>query len=464
MNKQQLLTIIQDAEKSKLTSLSLCGKDIKELPAEIGELTHLEQLDVSENKLVTLPSTIANLKNLRFLNLEDNHITKIPAEIGKLIQLEEVEVCRNKLSTLPKEFGKLHNLKRLSLRGNCFQQFPIALKQLTKLSELDLSENGLKSVLPEIGNLKRLTQLELAENQLTSLPNAMVNLSRLANIDLSYNQLEEFPAFLSKLTKLHAIDLSNNTISKVPTNIMQLHNLHSLSLRGNELIGIPDEIGNLNQLRSLDLAYNELSRLPKALTNLYALQDFDVSDNPLVFPPVNVVEKSLYAVMLYLSYGIDVAANQQICRLEMELPLEMRSILKQYLSYFSDYVRELKNKFVQLEVLSTKKGLHIEVVFTSIMDLEEIQRYLQEYLALLVQKVVTRLNFETKVGRKKEEEISQYYNMQIQFIQQLLLIRRLKINVLEERIQDFCDTLVSSSNEFDAEPVHNMSLPGPASS
>jgi leucine-rich repeat protein SHOC2 len=56
VTNDKLLKTIQAAKLGRRTSLALGDNKIKELPAEIGELASLMDLDMSRNELETLPS------------------------------------------------------------------------------------------------------------------------------------------------------------------------------------------------------------------------------------------------------------------------------------------------------------------------------------------------------------------------------------------------------------------------
>ena len=92
---------------------------------EIGKLSSLQELDLSNNQIVNIPDTISKLKKLQILNLSKNQISIIP-----LASLEE--------------------LTRLDLHSNQIKDIPEALFELKKLSYLDLSENQTAKIPPDI--------------------------------------------------------------------------------------------------------------------------------------------------------------------------------------------------------------------------------------------------------------------------------------------------------------------------
>jgi Leucine-rich repeat (LRR) protein len=67
-------------------------------------------------------SEIGKLTNLTSLDLSNNALTNIPAELGQLKNLEVLNLANNKLTGLPYELGNLKNLTLLDLRGNTYAE------------------------------------------------------------------------------------------------------------------------------------------------------------------------------------------------------------------------------------------------------------------------------------------------------------------------------------------------------
>jgi Leucine-rich repeat (LRR) protein len=64
------------------------------------------------------------------LNLRDNQLTSVPAEIGQLTSLERLDLDGNQLTTVPAEIGQLRSLKQLWLHGNALTSVPAAIREL----------------------------------------------------------------------------------------------------------------------------------------------------------------------------------------------------------------------------------------------------------------------------------------------------------------------------------------------
>ena len=112
---------------SKGEALDLSGQGLTKAPSYIFNITSLKSLNLSSNQLEgALQAEIRHLSHLQILDLSDNKFTGVPAEVGQLKNLETLDLSNNLLTGLPYELGNLPKLKLLDLSGN-------------KYSEVDLS-------------------------------------------------------------------------------------------------------------------------------------------------------------------------------------------------------------------------------------------------------------------------------------------------------------------------------------
>ena len=166
------------------------------LPEEIGNLTHLELLNLGKNRLMTLPSEIGCLKHLKSLYLDKNQLTELPQEIGELTQLRMLYLGSNQLADCPASLGRLKNLETLELEDNRFTLFPSAIESLLELEVLDLHGNRIRALPPGIGGLSRLRSLDLRFNNLEDLPDELALLDNLKVLLLEGNPLTGLPPAL----------------------------------------------------------------------------------------------------------------------------------------------------------------------------------------------------------------------------------------------------------------------------
>ena len=187
-------------ENGRVVELYLEGFDLTgAVPAEIGRLSALRELNLGDNELTSLPAEIGRLTSLRDLFLIGNQLTSVPAEIGQLTALQRLYLHGNRLTSVPAEIGQLTSLRELFLHGNQLTSVPADIGQLTALRKLTLNDNQLTSVPAEIGQLTSLRELYLSDNQLTSLPAEIWQLTSLEYLDLEDNELTILPAAIREL-------------------------------------------------------------------------------------------------------------------------------------------------------------------------------------------------------------------------------------------------------------------------
>ena len=143
-----------------VTELALPGNNLSgTLPAELGSLTSLNALDLSENRLSgTLPD-LSTLTILTSLNLGDNQLSgTIPDWLGSLTALQDLSLRDNRLTgPIPEELGDLVALQNLYLDDNQLSgTIPDWLGDLDQLRNLYLNGNQLSGCVPD-GSRARLT-------------------------------------------------------------------------------------------------------------------------------------------------------------------------------------------------------------------------------------------------------------------------------------------------------------------
>ncbi len=279
---------IQKAINSNAAELRLSAEDFKtvkivKLPKEIGNITSLKKLYLSQNSLKSLPEEIGNLTELENLTITCNQLESLPHTIGKLQNLHYLYLYRNKLKNLPVEIGYLKNLKFLQLTQNQINNVPNEIGCLENLTDLNLEDNNLTELPASFGNLQNLKRLDLRGNKIIKFLAEMENLQNLDLLMLINNNLNEIPEFVFKFKNLTYLNVTFNNLTAFPVELTELKNLKTLELRNNKIKEIPEEISKLQNLSTLDLTNNQLTSLPHGLKKLRNLKFLNLNGNKSAF-------------------------------------------------------------------------------------------------------------------------------------------------------------------------------------
>lgn len=137
---------------------------------------------------------------------------------------------------------------------------------------------------------------------LTKLPdNLGFELINLKKLCVNSNKLVFLPSSISSLPNLRILDARLNCLRSLPKELENLIHLEILNISQNfqYLATLPHTIGLLTSLVELDVSYNKIKILPDSLGCLKKLQKLSVEGNPIVSPPLEVVEQGLYKLMEY---------------------------------------------------------------------------------------------------------------------------------------------------------------------
>ncbi len=314
----------------RVTGLWLLGKGLTGIiPAELGSLSNLKELDLSDNQLTgVIPVELGSLSNLEVLRLYDNQLTGvIPAELGRLTNLGVLYLAGNKLSGCVPEVWR--NVQHNDLAGLdlpfCDARSPTSTASIRQSESpppgvvADAEDNpglvedcatllGIRDALAGDGRLNwsaqipvhewegvsidtsthplRVTGLRLGRKGLTGvIPAELGRFTDLRWLSLYGNKLTGvIPVELGRLSNLKRLWLSDNQLTgEIPAELGSLSNLEGLSLDRNKLTGeIPAELGSLSNLWSLRLHGNKLTGIiPAELGSLSNLKELWLSGNQL---------------------------------------------------------------------------------------------------------------------------------------------------------------------------------------
>lgn len=295
-----------------LVDLNLARNLIEELPSSLfSSLRNLRKINLSSNKLSTLPNNLRECRLLETIHIANNELQVVPAALAMLPRLMELELGYNKLyrfpEVLPSDFP---SLKSLSLVGNLLTKPPRRLKSLERLDirhnllenmgnitedsphliKLWIQNNPIKGslelphpVLLEVHARQTLiSQVEFGSLRSASILNSpQIRHHNLTQCDLTATELMHLPEEIRLLTNLQVLILDQNSLSVLPRSIGYLKNLRVLSVTRNILTVLPQQIGQLRSLEFLNVRNNSLTSLPPGIWTLKRLVGLNASSNNL---------------------------------------------------------------------------------------------------------------------------------------------------------------------------------------
>jgi Leucine-rich repeat (LRR) protein len=297
-----IYTSLEDAMKcpEKVEILELKYLDLKSLPADFDKLTHLRELDLSNNSFVFFPQQLLTLKKLEKLNFSHNQLNQLYPKIEVMHSLRELDLSFNKFSDFPVEVTQLKRLKKLNLSGG------------TDYLDWNASGQAIKEIPSEIRRMKSLEYLGLNGNQVNVINPGIEKLSLLKELDLAFNSVNDSTALsrIALIPHLEILDLQANNITYLPSSFAKLQQLKILNLNNYFTEGVPGEDGfaefpevitQLKNLEEIDLLCKNIQTLPAGFFNLKKLKVIELADNSIdslpdlwnMFPALEVLDLSI---------------------------------------------------------------------------------------------------------------------------------------------------------------------------
>ncbi|XP_051482767.1 DISP complex protein LRCH3 isoform X7 [Apus apus] len=198
---------------SDTTRADLSRNRLSELPAEACHFVSLESLNLYQNCIRYIPEAVLNLQSLTFLNISRNQLSTLPVHLCSL-PLKVLIVSNNKLVSIPEEIGQLRQLTELDVSCNEIQTIPPQIGNLEFLRDLNVRRNNLVHLPEELAELP-LIRLDFSCNKITTIPVCYRNLRHLQTIMLENNPLQSPPAQICIKGKIHIFKYLNIEACKI---------------------------------------------------------------------------------------------------------------------------------------------------------------------------------------------------------------------------------------------------------
>lgn len=190
--------------------------DNKILQKIIDEAAQLEVLEIENFAIENFPEIKTPNHHLKKLNLVQNNLKELPSSISNLLALEDFR-SSNPLEELPESFSQLKELKELGLNATEFSEFPKVIFGLNKLSVLYISGNDqandkIKELPDLFEQLPELKEFGVTSSSLSTLPKSLSALKKLEKVSFSNNEFNDFPEVLASNPNLQFVPFTNNPL------------------------------------------------------------------------------------------------------------------------------------------------------------------------------------------------------------------------------------------------------------
>jgi len=218
--------------------------------------------DLSAYGLTEWPEFVGvKAHTLEKIYLKDNNIPAIPSSMKILTSLKTLDVSNNKIGTLPVECAKnWRNLSWLEMRANTLFMLPNEVEQLYSLSYLGVKQNQLEYLPDTLCNNSRLKRLHVDENKLQVISKDLSQLSLLEQFTMEKNNLDILPVDIGLCENLAVLKVEDNPWRSPPPEIMKMpgkeillylrrflkaRTTHKLNFDDYNLVNFPPEILNV---------------------------------------------------------------------------------------------------------------------------------------------------------------------------------------------------------------------------
>ena len=261
-----------------------------ELRRRLAMCTHIKTLYLEDNALSVIRG-LEGLVMLQLLRLNGNQINEIRGLEG-LSALQHLFLSNNQISEIRGLEG-LSTLRYLYLGGNKIKEIK-KLEHLSSLQHLHLNDNQISKI-KGLEHLSALKQLYLDDNQISQIQ-GLERLFELQVLSLSCNQINKIKG-LEHLSALQRLYLGDNQINEIP-GLEYLKALTILDLASNN---ISDISGLLKLFARFE---SPLQVVAKKHWKEFAKGEINIYGNPIITPPMEVVQRGNEAVIEYLEAAL----------------------------------------------------------------------------------------------------------------------------------------------------------------
>ena len=146
-------------------SLNLSKLQLQDIPEEVNALTGLKAINLRGNNMGAIRSDLFTfLPQLTVINLSLNAFSYCPDNIGQLSMLTRIVLSDNQLSSLPIDLFAMPKLTELYAERNYIRELPKGISVALNMIKLMLAGNQLTYISDEVGEMPSLQMFDVRNN------------------------------------------------------------------------------------------------------------------------------------------------------------------------------------------------------------------------------------------------------------------------------------------------------------
>lgn len=161
-----------------LEILDLSGNQISSLPDDFTRLHNLKILFLSDNQFTVFPEVLGKCKSITMIGFKNNQIHTISAT-ALHTEIRWLILTNNRLIQLPASIGNCRNMQKLALAGNALTSLPKELSNCKNLGLLRISANQLTEFPEWLLTMPKLSWLAFAGNPFCYQPSVETSLAEI---------------------------------------------------------------------------------------------------------------------------------------------------------------------------------------------------------------------------------------------------------------------------------------------
>eukprot|EP00435_Cladocopium_sp_Y103_P014700 s527_g3.t1 len=255
--------------------LDLSRNKLQTLPPRVFEGLKVEQLYLQDNDLNTLPARVFEGLLVIHLHMQSNYLTQLHAESFRGLKMQWnfgiLDLSRNKLQTLPTKVFEGLEVRHLYLQDNDLTTLPARVFEGLRVWQLHMRSNNLTQLHAESFRGLKLNYgiLDLSRNKLQTLPPRVFEGLKVIQLHMQSNNLTQLHAESFRGLKMRwwlrdassILDLSRNTLQTLPPKVFEGLFVKQLYLQDNDLNTLPARVFEGLHVFQLNLQSNNLTQL-----------------------------------------------------------------------------------------------------------------------------------------------------------------------------------------------------------